>query len=266
MDRAQVGGRGASTGELRPVGRVATSLGASAGELGSGRRVRPGAEGRAVSSGTGRAVSSGTGMRTWGGELGADRAWGGRRRAPPGGPRTGQGHARPQQVTPHARADAGGASEQAASIHDSGGRERNPRSLTRHRGGGAGSPEPRYTLDVSPPVTGATLLPTLFLRRPERCWSSPLSPLPSPAREQSSVLTDDLSVTIFRSKVSEGEKIDEATAAGADIVGLHDLIEQIKGGFMECDKLIASAYMIPKVCHWNEFCLGHLWSISLFGN
>lgn len=39
MDRAQAGGHGASTGELRPVERRAASLGAGAGELGRGRRV-----------------------------------------------------------------------------------------------------------------------------------------------------------------------------------------------------------------------------------
>ena len=56
-------------------------------------------------------------------------------------------------------------------------------------------------------------------------------------------LGKEVRVAVF----AKAEKAEEAKNAGADVVGSDDLVEQIKGGFLEFDKVVATPDMMIQV-------------------
>ena len=52
--------------------------------------------------------------------------------------------------------------------------------------------------------------------------------------------------------IAQGDKIKEAEEAGADIAGGEEIVDRIKGGWLEFDALIATPDMMGKVCQLGK--------------
>jgi len=60
-------------------------------------------------------------------------------------------------------------------------------------------------------------------------------------------LPHGLGRTIRVAVFAKGEKVKEAEAAGADIVGAEDLVEKVKGGFLDFDSVVATPDMMGQI-------------------